>query len=205
MKTPSVRRPKGFTLIELLVVITIIAVLAGAGFAAGNAAIQKAKKTTALASINAIESAINQFYSEYGTLPVANISTDTTTYNTKSDKDLLMALLGTETSNTPLNPRKIKFLSAKEGKAKGQSDGINGLVYSTTGSSIIGLFDPWGGPYYIKMDGDYDDVIAGVRTGSSDDTPVNVNGKKCAVWSNGADSPTSANGGKKSDDVKSWP
>ncbi len=201
MKTPSVRRPKGFTLIELLVVITIIAVLAGAGFAAGNAAIQKAKKTTALASINAIEASINQFYSEYGALPVENITSDSTTYKS-DDKTLLKVLLGTEgTAATVLNTRGIKFLSAKEGKIKGEK-GVNGLVYETSGSTIRGLYDPWGGLYYIKMDGDYDDVIKSVKTGSSDSKAVDINGKKCAVWTNGADGVES--GGKAADDVKSW-
>ena len=69
MKTPLHPPPNGFTLVELLVVIAIIAVLAGAGFAAGNAAIQKAKKTTALATCTALESAVNNFYTEYGAMP----------------------------------------------------------------------------------------------------------------------------------------
>ena len=46
MKNPTSRRRRGFTLIELLVVIAIIAVLAAAGFAAGNAAINRARKVT---------------------------------------------------------------------------------------------------------------------------------------------------------------
>ena len=76
MKTQSVRAVRGFTLVELLVVITIIVILAGAGFSAGNSAIQKAKKTTCLAAATAIESAVNNFYTEYGSMP-SDGSTDT--------------------------------------------------------------------------------------------------------------------------------
>ena len=75
MKThPSAARTAS-PLVELLVVIAIIAVLAGAGFAAGNAAIQKAKKTTALATCTAIESAVNNFYTEYGAMPTTRLLT----------------------------------------------------------------------------------------------------------------------------------
>lgn len=36
----------------------------------------------------------------------------------------------------------------------------------------------------------------------ADTNSVTLNGKKCAIWSNGADGVTS--GGKPADDVKSW-
>ncbi|RPJ32744.1 MAG: type II secretion system protein, partial [Verrucomicrobiaceae bacterium] len=83
MKLHASRRAHGFTLIELLVVIAIIAVLAGGGFAAGNAAIQKARKTTALATATAIETAVNNFYTEYGSMP--KDGTSDTTVKTDSD------------------------------------------------------------------------------------------------------------------------
>jgi prepilin-type N-terminal cleavage/methylation domain-containing protein len=196
MKNPIPRRKHGFTLVELLVVIAIIAVLAGAGFAAGNAAIQKARRTTALATATSIEAAVNNFYTEYGTMPKSGLSADVVV-NTKDDLDFLRVLLGlNETANPPLNTRAIKFLSVREGKGN-----RNGLVYNPAGTNVTGLFDPWGGPYYIALDGDYDERVT--PTPSAAGARPSLNGRRVAVWSNGADA-VSGTGGAAGDDVKTW-
>lgn len=204
MKTQIHRHRHGFTLIELLVVITIIAVLAAAGFAAGNAAIQRAKRATALSTATSIETAVNSFYNEYNAMPLANTTSETdVTVNTRDDvTNFLNPLMGNE-GNAPtiLNTRGIKFLSVKEGKAKGANGGIGGIIYSTDGNTVKGLFDPWGGPYYVIMDMNYDEQVkpqtAAVVTAKT------LNGRHCAVWSNGADA-ISGKGGKVTDDVLTW-
>ncbi len=152
MKIPSSRRRRGFTLVELLVVIAIIAVLAAAGFAAGNAAINKAKKVTALASATAIESAVSNFYNEYNSMPTTGESDVTVVTDTAQGIDLLEILLGLDEGE--VNTRRVRFLSVKEGKNK-----KNGLIYGTDGKSVEGLYDPWGGPYHVRMDLDYDEQI----------------------------------------------
>ena len=158
MKNPSKKSTKiGFTLIELLVVISIIAVLAAAGFAAGAAALNRARKVSAQSVATSVANAVEQFYSEYSALPEVGAATG----------------LSTES-------------------------GGNGVVYGT-GSKLAGLYDPWGQPYFIEMDDDYDDVLD-VSPGHS--IPViKLRGRKVAVYSLGVDSPSEANG---STLVKSW-
>lgn len=199
MKIPSARSPKGFTLVELLVVIAIIAVLASAGFAAGNAAIQKARRTTCLATATAIETAVNNFYTEYGSMPT-NTATendaDAPALDTKNDKDFLRVLLGIENNQSPLNSRAIKFLQVKEGKGN-----KNGLIYTKSGDDIDGLFDPWGGPYNVKLDTGYDEKVKDVKPKGAAQS-VTLNGRRVAVWSDGADGVKST--GKPADDVKTW-
>ena len=195
MKIPSQRRPHGFTLIELLVVIAIIAVLASAGFAAGNAAIQKARKTTALATATAIESAVNNFYTEYGSMPSDGSNDIVLKTDEAAGIRMLEVLLGMEgTGTNVLNTRAIKFLSVREGKAN-----KNGLIYNTGGTSIQGLFDPWGGGFSVMLDLDYDEKLI-VRPSAGGTS--NLNGRRVAVWSNGADGVKG--GGKAADDVRTW-
>jgi prepilin-type N-terminal cleavage/methylation domain-containing protein len=193
MKTQSVRAVRGFTLVELLVVITIIVILAGAGFSAGNSAIQKAKKTTCLAAATAIESAVNNFYTEYGSMP-SDESTDTVFVTDEAAGiDLLKALLGMDKT---LNPRGLKFLSAKEGKSN-----KNGLIYNSSSTDVSGMFDPWGGPFNVKMDLDYDEKVV-VQPKGAGNLSANLNGRRVAVWSDGADGISAS--GKAADDVKTW-
>lgn len=196
MKTQAPRRQNGFTLVELLVVIAIIAVLAKVGFSAGVSAIQKAKKTTALATCVALETAVNNFYTEYGSMPKDEPTAPTaeTPVNTVANLELLNALLGIETITTPLNTRAIKFLSVKEGKAD-----KNGLIYKPAGTEVTGLYDPWGGTYFVMLDVNYDETLKVKPTGATETT---LRGRRAAVWSEGADASKPA--ATTADDVKTW-
>lgn len=173
------KRSRGFTLVELLVVIAIIAVLAGAGFAGGTAAMNKARKVTAQAAAVSLSTAVDQFYSEYSALPDPASNSSEAEFSTTSAEGiaLLKILSGKEAATNPQNSKKIRFLSVKEAK-KGNRDGI---VYNTTGE-ILGMYDPWGQPYYIRLDYDYDDRLTVTPNGS---TAVNLNGKRVAVYSLG--------------------
>lgn len=211
MKTQSSRHPAGFTLVELLVVISIIAVLAAASFTVGLSAIQKAKKVTTLATCVAIEAAVNNFYTEYGSMPKSSLTADTATFSPiltsglTVDLDFLNALLGAnETIAPPLNPRTIKFLSVREGKTLDDTKtpviANNGLIYKKGASTIVGLYDPWGGPYNVILDGTYDEIIlvkpkAGIQK--------TLNGRRVAAYSNGADY-AKTTGASSGDDVITW-
>lgn len=180
MKTQSHRRAHGFTLVELLVVIAIIAVLAGAGFAAGNAAIQKAKRTTALATCTAIETAVNNFYTEYGAMP-----SETKEIATALDTSLVKILIAEDASAT-LNPRKIKFLSVKEAKKSSKRDGLDYTDFK--------LYDPWGNGFTVYLDTEYKEKL-NFTFGKA----VELNARRVAVSSVGADKKPGT-----SDDVKTW-
>jgi hypothetical protein len=161
--------------------IILIPILAAAGFAAGNAAITKAKYLKTMAATGAIESAVNNFMTEFGTLPHGRA--EDTTLVTSSDTELLEMLLGLEGK---MNKSGIKFLSMKEGK-----DRKDGLIYSADGRAVIGLYDPWGGGYHVRLDLDYDEVL--------DVNGEVLNGRRVAVWSDGPDRKPDTE-----DDIKSW-
>lgn len=161
--------------------VIIIPLLFAAGFAAGNSAITKAQKITTLATAIALESAVNSYMTEYGTMPSEGSSD--TTLTTSADIGLLEVLLGLEDK---LNTRSIKFLSVREGKGK-----KNGLIYTSNGTGVVGLYDPWGGDYRVRLDLDSDEKVdVGSET---------LDNRRVAVWSDGPD----RKAGTK-DDVKTW-
>ena len=197
MKTPSsTRRLRGFTLIELLVVIAIIVVLAGAGFQAGNFAINRAKKVKALAVCTEMEQAVQRFYDDNGTLPV-NIAADTTFgSNSVEGLDLLLVLMNQEAADPPLNGKGIKYLNVKQG-----NNSIDGLIWNAGGTAVEGLYDPWGGDYQITMDGDFDESISVLPKGAS---TARLLQRRVAVWSDGADGVEAGDTGTVKDDVTTW-
>lgn len=150
------RSQNAFTLIEMLVVIAIIAILAGLLFPAIRGAITKGKVAQANADVRAIEAAIRQYYTEYGKLPVTDADQGVSdkfygpSSGTDKMRDIIDVLRANATgvnANNVLNPRRIVFYEPPSRK---------GAVGDSNDRSI---YDPWGEPYRIKLDNNYDGQI----------------------------------------------
>ena len=137
-----------------------------------------------LRTATALESAVHNFHTEYGRLPATEdrVKTDTPT-----GISFLTVLLGLETTD---NTRGIKFLSVKEGKNR-----RNGLIYSESGDTVEGFFDPWGNPYTVILDTDYDELLR-FKLGSRD---IELKGRRVAAFSSGHDHKEGTK-----DDVLTW-
>ncbi|MEO5916019.1 MAG: hypothetical protein ABIS50_17420 [Luteolibacter sp.] len=146
------------------------------------------RKLQPLATATALEQAANYFYTEYGKLPDVG---ERMTIDSPEGVKLLTVLLGLEgQSANKQNACDIKFLSVREGK-----NHKNGLIHHATGTSVEGLYDPWGNPYTVVLDTDYDEKLhfsVGSRT-------VDLQGRRSAAFSPGADGKLGT-----ADDVKTW-
>ena len=216
-----------FTLIELLVVIAIIAILIGLLFPAFKAVQDQAKKTQAKNDLTQIVNAVNAFYTEYGKYPVSSsITTDayfgsgTPPLGSTSGgtNDVLFnelracTAVGTSCSAAAtLNTRQIVFISPPIVKTPAQPK-------SGIGTNAVGaptprgqFWDPWGAPYQIAIDSNYNNVVTApaysdlsYTTATNGDVGVMTG---VIAWSYGSDGQigTSGNGiYKNSDDVISW-
>lgn len=157
--------------------LIFLPLLAIAGFAAGNAAITKAKKVTTLATAVAIETAITNFYMEYGGTPSASMITDTS-----NDVSLAKTLLGNDVTR---NIRNVRFLAVKESRS-----GRGGL-----NSTTFQIFDAWGKGYHVVLDITRFAEVT-VTRGSITET---LKGRGVAVYSTGEDGIAGT-----ADDVKTW-
>ena len=132
MKNSSVKR---FTLIELLVVIAIIGILAGLVFPALGTVRNNAKKSKASSEIQSLKTAIIMYESEFSCWP-ANLSGSSDGVVSDSDYVKMCKVLTGE------NAKKMVFYEV-------------GVGYDES----KGILDPWGRPYQVILDVDFDGKI----------------------------------------------
>jgi prepilin-type N-terminal cleavage/methylation domain-containing protein len=204
------RRPdrRAFTLIELLVVIAIIAILIGLLFPAFRAVQDQARRTQAKNDLTQIVTAVNAYYTEYGKYPLVTADTIITTTSTPNNADLfytLRAVASGLNAGDVANPRKIVFINPPD--VKDPANPRSGI--GTAATNLGRYFDPWGTPYLVEIDGNYDNQLANLYTANAGSTPNLQVG--VIAWSLGKDqngATAAASGDKKTgvydDDVISW-
>ena len=149
---------RAFTLIELLVVMTLIAILLGIGYPAFTAVMESARKTQAKNEEQQIVAAVNAYYTDYGKYPLPAGAAAETTYGSggTSNGELFYTLRavtgGTMNALDAANPRKIVFIQPPV--SKDQTNPRSGIQ---TATSI--WYDPWGSPYNIRIDSDYNNSV----------------------------------------------
>lgn len=224
----SARLWRGFTLVEMLVVIAIIAILAGMLLPAVVNVKKKGLKVQAQTEIRAMEAAISQYYAEYSRYPApSDAGSRDFTYGTVgapgknpslplisngatpeyNNAALMVILLDLDQGVNALharNPRKLKLLDrVKYG--------------DTTSSSGVGpdtvYRDPWGNPYIITIDLDYNDKtvdpfygsIGGIGLRAEGSTNGVYNGH-VMIWSLGPDgrADMAAGSDDNKDNITSW-
>ena len=229
MRTNS-RNASAFTLIELLVVIAIIAILIGLLFPAFIAVQNQAKRTQAKNDLTQIVTAVNAFYTEYGTYPTTS-TTDITYGSTSinvstagpagSTNDLLFNELQACTAAGPscsaastLNTRLIVYISPPPVKNPALPKSGIGITGTGAPTPVGQYWDPWGTPYTVEIDADYNNSVANPygaqTTGGAGADPITAG---VIAWSLGSDQKLGTNGdnvyknpttGTPSDDVISW-
>jgi prepilin-type N-terminal cleavage/methylation domain-containing protein len=205
-RTPNFEVRQAFTLIELLVVITIVVILMGLLFPAFRGVQDQAKKTQAKNDLTQIVTAVNAFYTEYGRYPTTNASD--VTFSTSPTNDQLFDVLRNNVSGsnaatvTSLNPRQIVFISPPDAK---DPTNPRGGIKNSTGE----YFDPWGKPYIVRIDADYDNQVDNPYTADTGAGSTKIR-RGVIAWSLGKDglggsgAKTATPPGASDDDVISW-
>jgi len=197
---PPQKHERAFTLIELLVVIAIIVILVGLLFPAFKGVQNQARQTQAKNDLTQIVTAVNAFYTEYGKYPL--VTADTIYGPAANPNNTLFNELRATAAATQ-NPRKIVFISPPDVKNDTAGSRRSGVSPTTAQ-----YYDPWGQPYNVEIDGNYDNAVANPYTANAGATPLQIG---VIAWSLGLDGQgaTAAASGDKNtgvyaDDVISW-
>ncbi|MBX7259297.1 MAG: type II secretion system GspH family protein [Candidatus Hydrogenedentes bacterium] len=189
--SPCEEAKTGFTLVELLVTIGIIAILASILLPALTAAARKGEITRARMDMSQIVSAIKSYNREYGIWPVptSNGYQDRTfgdrnnpqgaEYTMNVVMDILRAIPRAPGNvNGTNNVRKIVFLEIPPKSMEGTDK--DGDTYKEDDGYYL---DPWGNPYVITMDTEFDGEIGVCCLGGNAYTDiVNLSPSKDATF-----------------------
>jgi Tfp pilus assembly protein PilE len=169
---------------ELFTVIAVIAILLGIAYPAFSLVMERARKTQAKNDLTQIITAVNAYYTEYGKYPLVAVAADTIygsggTPNGDLFYTLRAVALGANAADVA-NPRKIVFISPPD--AKDQTNSRSGIK-----TSDGQWYDPWGSPYNIEIDGDYNNQVANPYGGSggAGSDPINLGVIAWALGKNG--------------------
>jgi prepilin-type N-terminal cleavage/methylation domain-containing protein len=228
----SARCRRAFSLVEILIVIGIIGVLAALMLTALPKAQERGKISVARMEMASLRMAIIGYYNAYGRFPMpsTSISGDFTfgpsgmgstagtyTANNSEVMAILMDMDRLSNAKHAVNPRKLSFFTAQHTSYTN----AHGL-----GPDFV-LRDPWGNPYIISIDFDYnnrcEDAVYGNAVVSADpaNSTAGYNGLvrtppsnvyecpgQIMIWSMGPDGQASttvpANAGVNKDNVLSW-
>jgi prepilin-type N-terminal cleavage/methylation domain-containing protein len=201
MRSPTEHK-RAFTLIELLVVIAIIAILIGLLFPAFKAVQNQARQTQAKNDLTQIVNAVNAFYTDYGKYPLVTADTTYGPAGTTANNPLFSVLRAQDTTNNPrqivfINPPYVKTPANPRSGIATQATTINGIAVA-----INDFVDPWGTPYNVAIDGDYDNQLTNPYTANTGAGPSPL-AIGVITWSRGTDQIQGTNFST-SDDVISW-
>ena len=139
------RNRKGFTLIELMIVIAIIIILAAIAIPNYLKMTQRAKKARVASDFDAIGTALEAYYTDWGAYPVAATAE---TFGKNTDGTTMTSTLGTELTGD------ANATTNKSGNttSTGEDGGIEYIKKGTI-QSLVDPFYPTEDYYYGSNDG----------------------------------------------------
>ena len=150
----------------------------------------RALRADSQATSLAIFNALDQFHTEYDCLPMPTSGEKGRDWDTDSSaaENIVVIFKGLDPS---ANPKAMDFLGDIKDAKHVDGERRNGLVRDAATAALV---DPWGQPYFIRMDGDRDGFVADPAH------PDQRLAKTVIVWSAGKDGdPETWN-----DNVGSW-
>jgi prepilin-type N-terminal cleavage/methylation domain-containing protein len=171
---PIRRRLAAFTLIELLIVIVIIAILAAVAFPVYGMVMETVRKTEAEKDVQDLKQAISSYQLEYGRFPFGG---DQDVELNTEDNQIMSILAGVE--GNPLNRRGKVFYQGKRAKSARGGEPVGGIYGE--GDNLM-MADPWGQPYYLIIDANYDNKVQNPDPSGSGEFELR---QQVLVWSKG--------------------